>query len=373
MSTATDTNGTSSSDPLQVAAQLYPWMYMTSTLEACFKTAEETANKELDERAKSLEAGEADVSDQQVRMEAERTIEFYDELSSDKFATVAPKIMQSFLSHGDACTKLESEALQLASKDLSHINLDDYENHPMQPYNDMLEQLGKSPSFMSSCPESLLGQASELETTILDLTTTTTGNSSESHEAQVFSESNQNLDSGPKSEQNQMPNPESGSTQGEDQSTSVSPQNPESQSESTSPSSSHTTNTTAAKPSNSESTAATPSESLAMAESESTAARSQLIPVFTTCLPILRARKANIAMAQQLVEGAKEMLGMTLHLESLGFEDGDDADKSEVDEDEDERRGDGEHVVVNGNELVVGDGYRQSRPGGNSSDEEDDK
>ncbi|KAG5728629.1 hypothetical protein E4T56_gene442, partial [Termitomyces sp. T112] len=31
------------SDPLQVAAQLYPWLYMTSTLDACFKSAEQTA------------------------------------------------------------------------------------------------------------------------------------------------------------------------------------------------------------------------------------------------------------------------------------------------------------------------------------------
>ncbi len=31
------------SDPLQIAAQVYPWMYMTSTLDACFKDAETTA------------------------------------------------------------------------------------------------------------------------------------------------------------------------------------------------------------------------------------------------------------------------------------------------------------------------------------------
>jgi len=50
--------------------------------------------------------------------------------------------MQSFQTHGDACTQLESEALQIASKDLNDINLDEYEDHPMEPYNDILERLG---------------------------------------------------------------------------------------------------------------------------------------------------------------------------------------------------------------------------------------
>lgn len=31
------------SDPLQVAAQVYPWMHMSSTLDACFKDAEAAA------------------------------------------------------------------------------------------------------------------------------------------------------------------------------------------------------------------------------------------------------------------------------------------------------------------------------------------
>lgn len=33
----------STSDPLQVAAQTYPWLYMNSTLDACFADAEKTA------------------------------------------------------------------------------------------------------------------------------------------------------------------------------------------------------------------------------------------------------------------------------------------------------------------------------------------
>ena len=34
---------TRTSDPLQIAAQLYPWSFMTSTLDACFKNAESAA------------------------------------------------------------------------------------------------------------------------------------------------------------------------------------------------------------------------------------------------------------------------------------------------------------------------------------------
>lgn len=66
---------------------------------------------------------------------------------------------------------------------------------------------------------------------------------------------------------------------------------------------------------------------------QSTAARSQIAPVFSACLPIVRARAGNIAMAQQLVEGAKQNLSMTIHLESLGIG-GDDGDYYD-DEDED--------------------------------------
>lgn len=73
---------------------------MTSTLDACFKEAEATATvgyyarqlssvfnlyqKELETTTKELETEEADLSEQRTRFEAERLINFYDELSPDQ-------------------------------------------------------------------------------------------------------------------------------------------------------------------------------------------------------------------------------------------------------------------------------------------------
>ncbi|KAJ3736165.1 hypothetical protein DFJ43DRAFT_990390, partial [Lentinula guzmanii] len=225
------------SDPLQVAAQHYPWMHMASTLDACFKDAEETAKKDIKARSDALDTLEANISDERTRSEAERLIEFYGELSSDRFVKDAPKIMQSFLSHGDACTEIEAEALRIASQDLSNIDFDTMDIMvPLREYNDVLDRLG-----------TLQMEVFALESAILRLTVSTTEPSSEN-------------------------------------------------------------------------------------TAQSAAARSQIAPVFKACLPIIRARGQNITMAQQLVEGAKQNLSMTVHLQSLGL--GSDDDHSDV-EDED--------------------------------------
>ncbi|KAK0230267.1 hypothetical protein IW262DRAFT_1453172 [Armillaria fumosa] len=218
------------SDPLQIAAQVYPWMYMTSTLDACFKEAEATAKRDLETKTKELEAEEANISDERIRFEAERLIEFYDELASDKFAKEAPTIMQNFLSHGDSCTECESEALKIASQDFDL----DYTSgpSPLTIFNSMMDKLGMS---------SILDEAIELKTRISD------------------------LDPPGNDEENK----------------------------------------------------------------ESTAARTQIIPLFKACLPVLRARTANLAMAQQLIEGAKENYSMALHLKMLEMDDSDDYDSED--------------------------------------------
>ncbi|KAE9407232.1 hypothetical protein BT96DRAFT_914819 [Gymnopus androsaceus JB14] len=238
------TNATS--DPLQVAAQQYPWLYMTSTLDACFKDAEKNAKSDIKVRSDALDQEEAGTSDQRTRLEAGQSIEFYDELSSDKFAKDAPKIMQTFLSHGDACTELEAEALRIASKDLSNIDFDSM-IVPLQEYNDVLDRLG-----------TLLMEAFELESAILRLTVSTT---SESESEAVES---------------------------------------------------------------SETETKQPSEDSKLPNLNKVLTRSQIAPVFSACLPIVRARAGNIAMAQQLVEGAKQNLSMTIHLEN--YYDDDDED-----------------------------------------------
>jgi hypothetical protein len=60
-----------------------------------------------------------------------------------QFATAAPSIMQAFIAHGDACTLLEAEALQLATTSNAPAE-DDYYS-PMRPYNTLLQKLGKFP------------------------------------------------------------------------------------------------------------------------------------------------------------------------------------------------------------------------------------
>jgi len=49
--------------------------------------------------------------------------------------------MQRFHSHGDSCTKIETEALKLAARS-SPIS---EEEDPLQPYNEMLNGLGRCP------------------------------------------------------------------------------------------------------------------------------------------------------------------------------------------------------------------------------------
>ncbi|KAJ6561450.1 hypothetical protein DFH09DRAFT_493904 [Mycena vulgaris] len=205
------------SDALQVAAQVYPWMYMTSTLDACFKSAETAAEKDLAARTAELSLEESDISDQRARLEAERHIEFYDELTTDKFATAAPSIMQAFLAHGDACTLVEAEALQLATSPASAE--EDYYS-PMRPYNALLDKL-----------EALQRERAQLHASIVALT----------------------------------------------------------------------------------------EEDATEEDMDQPSARTQMIHVFAACLPVLQARAANLQMAHDLLEGAKENLAMSLHLESLEF------------------------------------------------------
>ncbi|KAF8914292.1 hypothetical protein CPB84DRAFT_1758891 [Gymnopilus junonius] len=216
-------------DPLQVAAQVYPWTYMTSTLDACFKDAEVAATADLATRANQLSTEESEIADQRTRLEAERSIEFFDELASDPFAREAPAIMQSFHSHGDACTRIETEALKLAMHDAP----EEPEDEPLKVYQDMLHNL-----------EKLQDEATRLQDSITQLT--------------------------------QVSVPTSDVPDGDG-----------------------------------------PSQVIEDASS----ARSQVNGVFAACLPILRARIANLSMAQELIDSALENVSLGLRMESMGLTD----------------------------------------------------
>lgn len=53
----------------------------------------------------------------------------------------------------------------------------------------------------------------------------------------------------------------------------------------------------------------------------SSTARQQIMGVFSACLPVLKARIANLSMAQDLVDSALENASLSLRMESLGIAD----------------------------------------------------
>lgn len=56
-----------------------------------------------------------------------------------------------------------------------------------------------------------------------------------------------------------------------------------------------------------------------LGETGNSTARSQILGVFSACLPVLRARISNLSMAQDLIDGAQENLSISLRMESLGL------------------------------------------------------
>ncbi|KNZ78606.1 hypothetical protein J132_11047 [Termitomyces sp. J132] len=229
------------SDPLQVAAQLYPWLYMTSTLDACFKSAEQTAKAHLETRAQQITESESELADQKTRFQAERAAELFDALSTDAVET-APRIMQAFLAHGEACERVEAEALQLALNPVKTSTGEDEEDEdwdaPLRVFAKMLDTL-----------DQLEAEALELETSIVKLTTSLEPPLSDSGVSKDMmhdktAELNADTESG---------------------------------------------------------------------------AQAQILGVFKACIPVLRARIANLAMAQELVDGARENTSISLRMESLGL------------------------------------------------------
>ncbi|KAF9448997.1 hypothetical protein P691DRAFT_590675 [Macrolepiota fuliginosa MF-IS2] len=237
-------------DPLQVAAQTYPWLYMSSTLDACFAEAEKTAGKELDELERTVTEGEAQLADEKLRYDSVRAIEFCDELGSDTFSKEAPAIMQSFISFGEVCERVEAEALQLA---MSTPSLDSEE--PLHVYGDMMDNL-----------EQLQEQASELESSILRLT----GSIPETTESSSYTQPEPTQDD---SERNDN---------GDEDEDAV--------------------------------------EAKQKLAQDTNSARAQIVGVFSACLPVLRARIANLSMAQELIDSAQENFSLALRMESMGIE-----------------------------------------------------
>ncbi|KAL1747244.1 hypothetical protein HDZ31DRAFT_80605 [Schizophyllum fasciatum] len=106
-------------DSLQIAAQIYPWLYMTSTLEKAFGDGEQAAEAELEAFARNLAQDEEGIRDEKVRWESERFVEFCDSLSSTPKGHLhvlqdLPEIIQHYLRHGKEADSWERKALDMA-------------------------------------------------------------------------------------------------------------------------------------------------------------------------------------------------------------------------------------------------------------------
>jgi hypothetical protein len=72
------------------------------------------------------------------------------------------------------------------------------------------------------------------------------------------------------------------------------------------------------EPENRSTTSVDDTEEFVESSAEPTA-RQQIVIVFAACLPVIRARIANLSMAQELIDSALENVSLSLRMESLGI------------------------------------------------------
>ncbi|KAI0797088.1 hypothetical protein C8Q75DRAFT_225705 [Abortiporus biennis] len=102
-----------SHDVLQIAAQLYSWYYMTSSLEKCRLSTQQNVSKLLQKRTAQLEAEEAEIADSRTRYEAEQILDFYDEISEERIASRLPVLVDGFIKHEETYNKTMKDALNV--------------------------------------------------------------------------------------------------------------------------------------------------------------------------------------------------------------------------------------------------------------------
>ncbi|KAF4575223.1 hypothetical protein EYR40_005039 [Pleurotus pulmonarius] len=165
-----DKSASAASDPLQIAAQLYPWMYMTSTLEASMKEAEASVQAAFEAKERELVEQEAEISDQRIRFELERVLALYEELGKPEMLEVLPSILNSFATHGRKCEDLATRATRLAAS-ASGIEHLDY-LAPVAAYNNLLDEI-----------DTTYNQGTALHSSLSKLASQYSGNSSDSSDA----------------------------------------------------------------------------------------------------------------------------------------------------------------------------------------------
>ncbi|KAI0677248.1 hypothetical protein C8Q78DRAFT_1001857 [Trametes maxima] len=98
---------------------------MTSTLEDGLASASNAAQASLERKQNSLNAEEADIAESRVRYEAERLLNFYDELGDRKIAEEVATMILRFQRVEINVGEATSQALQVASlplDDTTHIS-----------------------------------------------------------------------------------------------------------------------------------------------------------------------------------------------------------------------------------------------------------
>ncbi|KZT66047.1 hypothetical protein DAEQUDRAFT_730816 [Daedalea quercina L-15889] len=103
-------------DALQQAAQIQSWLFMSATLENSYAAAQRSAAAALEQRRVELSEEEADIADARVRFDAERLIDFYDELMTPQVASAVAALVQQFLAHEEACSQTLARALWLVQE-----------------------------------------------------------------------------------------------------------------------------------------------------------------------------------------------------------------------------------------------------------------
>ncbi|KZT29368.1 hypothetical protein NEOLEDRAFT_1238809 [Neolentinus lepideus HHB14362 ss-1] len=125
------------SDTLQVAAQLYSWLYMNNSLKKAQKTSYTAAREAVEQFRQKLRDEESEIADQRIRFETERLICFLEELASDEIAEDVAWAMQTLTRNEGETSRVMSEALHLAGQGLKSV---DYVS-PMHRPNQLLDDL----------------------------------------------------------------------------------------------------------------------------------------------------------------------------------------------------------------------------------------
>ncbi|KDQ64215.1 hypothetical protein JAAARDRAFT_187575 [Jaapia argillacea MUCL 33604] len=126
-------------DALQIAAQLFPWLLMTSSLDKVAQQAESASKSAIKSLANELSAEEAEISGQRIRFDAERLISFYEELAAGETSQFISSTMESLVRHETDSSKAMDDTLKISNIDDSQIN----NSHPFRNLQELLDRLDR--------------------------------------------------------------------------------------------------------------------------------------------------------------------------------------------------------------------------------------